>query len=255
MKLDGKVALIVGCGSGIGKAASKLLASVGAKVMMADIDLEAADRAAAEIRSTGGNVATFQVDMTKVEETQEMVRATLENFGRIDILVNVAGGSQGRFIREKFGPFAQSTKVEWDRIIDVNLNGARNCTRAVINHMMERGSGKIVSMSSMAGVTGAVNAVDYSAAKAGIIGFTKALAQEMSPYGIQVNCISPSGVFTERIQATFERRLKENPDAKPLDPSMLATPEEVAEVILFLATDTIRSVNGDNILVNGARRS
>ena len=255
MGVKDKVALIVGTGSGIGKATARLLAKEGAKVMMADIDEEAATRAAQEILALGYEAETVRVDMTKEEETREMVIATLERFGSIDILVNVAGGSQGRFIREKMGPFAESTKEEWDRIIDVNLTGARNCTRAVINHMIERGSGKIICLSSMAGVNGAANAVDYSAAKAGIIGFTKALAMEMAPYGIQVNSISPSGVFTERIQAVIEKRKKENPGAPTMDPSRLAQPEEIAHTILFLASDEVKSISGDNILVHGGGRN
>ncbi|HHX75232.1 MAG TPA: glucose 1-dehydrogenase [Firmicutes bacterium] len=253
MLLEGKVAIIVGSGSGIGKAAARLLASEGAAVMLADIDPEGARKVEEEIRGNGGRAATVQADMTKEEDAQKMVQAALEQFGRVDILVNVAGGSQGRFIRERLGPFAESTREEWDRILDVNLNGARNCTRAVINHMLERGSGKIINMSSMAGVSGAPNAVDYSAAKAGLIGFTKALAQEMAPHGIQVNSISPGGVYTERLQAVMERHKREGAQ-RTFDVSKLSTPEEIARIILFLASADVKNLNGINIEVHGSRR-
>lgn len=249
MKLRDKVAIVVGGGSGIGRATSKLLAEEGARVMIADVDIEKANSVRDEIKAKGGQADTVRVDMTKETEANEMARVTLEKFGRIDILANVAGGSVGPHIREKFGPFAESSKAEWDRIIDVNLNGARNCTRAVVNHMMQRRQGKIVSFSSVGGITGARNTVDYCAAKAGIIGFTKALAQEMGDYGIQVNCIAPSGVATERIHAFAERAAREGQPG--MDLSKLARPEELAHTVLFLVSDDVTRINGECIVVAG----
>ncbi len=254
MKLENRVAIIVGGAGGIGQVASKLLAKEGAKVMIADMDIEVANQVAGEIRSEGDEAAAIKVDMTKTDEAEAMAAATLGKYGQIDILVNLAGGSVGRFIREKLGPFSESNKEVWDRIIDVNLNGARNCTRAVINHMIERGSGKIVNTSSVAGVNGLRNAVDYSAAKAGIIGFTRALAIEMAPHGIQVNCISPGGVATPRIEVMFTRAVAEaNPQAPAMDMSRLIRPEEIASTVLFLVSDEIRNLTGENIVVAGTR--
>ncbi len=244
MKLKDKVAIVVGGGSGIGRATAKLLAAEGARVMIADRNPEGADNVAKEIKNAGGEVSTVEVNMIEEEEAFRMVEVTLEKYGQIDILCNVAGGSVGRYIRDKQTPFPVSTKEEWDTQIAVNLTGCRNCTRAVINHMIERKSGKIVNFSSMAGVDGTAGVVDYSAAKAGVIGFTKALAQEMSPHGIQVNCIAPSGVYTERIQAFAEARRKENPDATQMDISMLAMPEEVARTVLFLVSDDTSHLKG-----------
>jgi NAD(P)-dependent dehydrogenase (short-subunit alcohol dehydrogenase family) len=244
VKLKDKVAIVVGGGSGIGRATAKLLAAEGARVMIADRNPEGADNVAKEIKDAGGEVSTVEVNMIEEEEAFRMVEVTLEKYGQIDILCNVAGGSVGRYIRDKQTPFPVSTKEEWDTQIAVNLTGCRNCTRAVINHMIERKSGKIVNFSSMAGVDGTAGVVDYSAAKAGVIGFTKALAQEMSPHGIQVNCIAPSGVYTERIQAFAEARRKENPDATQMDISILAMPEEVARTVLFLVSDDTSHLKG-----------
>jgi 3-oxoacyl-[acyl-carrier protein] reductase len=253
MKLKGKVVIVVGGGSGIGRASAKLLAQEGAKVMIADRNIEGANKVADEIKAAGGEVSTVETNMIEEEEAINMVNVTLKKYGKIDILCNIAGGSVGRYIRDKQTPFRQSTKEEWDTQIAVNLTGCRNCSRAVINHMIERGSGKIVNFSSMAGVEGTPGVVDYSAAKAGVIGFTKALAHEMAPYGIQVNCIAPSGVLTERIEA-FARAMKEkNPQAPGMDTSKLAKPEEIANTVLFLVSDDVSHISGDVIGFAAAR--
>lgn len=246
MKLEGKVAIVVGGASGIGRASAKLLAQEGARVMIADLIIENANKVADDIRAAGGEVSTIEVDMTKEEEAEAMVKATLDKYGQVDILANVAGGSMGPNIRESLGPFAESTKEMWDRIIDINLNGARNCTRAVINHMMERKYGKIVSFSSIAAVNGMQGGVDYAAAKAGIIAFTKSLAMEMAPYGVYVNCITPSGTMSERIRAFMANR----PQGEGQAPGMsnFAEPEELAEAVLFLVSGASDHISGQNII-------
>jgi 3-oxoacyl-[acyl-carrier protein] reductase len=194
------------------------------------------------------------LDMTKLVDAEDMAGSTIAKYGRIDMLINVAGGSRGRFIREKIGPFADSSKEEWDRIIDINLNGARNCTRSVINQMITQRYGKIVNFSSVAGVEGAINAVDYSAAKAGIIGFTKALALEMGPYGIQVNSVCPWGVLTERIRTMLTKQ-NLGKDQKSLETEFnkYAKPEEIAKLVLFLVSDDVSHISGENIMVAGGR--
>jgi len=248
MKLKDKVAIVVGGGSGIGRASAKLLAKEGAKVMIADLVIENANKVADDIRAAGGEVSTFQMDMTKEEEAQEMARVTLEKYGQIDILANVAGGSMGPNIRDSLGPFVESTKEMWDRIIDINLNGARNCTRAVINHMVERRYGKIVSFSSIAAVNGMSGGVDYAAAKAGIIAFTKSLAMEMAPHGVYVNCVTPSGTASERIKAFMKARQEREGQAEGPIISMFAEPEELATAVLFLVSGDADHVSGQNII-------
>lgn len=249
MKLQGKVAVVVGGGSGIGRATSKLLAEEGAAVVVADIEIEKAKSVLKEIQAQGGKGMAVECDMTKEEDANALAKTAISSFGQIDILANVAGGSMGPHIREKFSPFAESTKAEWDRIFDVNINGARNCSRAVVNHMMQRKKGKIVSFSSVAGITGTKNTVDYSAAKAAVIGFTKALALELGPYGIQVNCIAPTGVATERMQAFSENAIKNGQPG--LDLSKLAKPEELAQTVLFLVSDDVTRINGECIVLAG----
>jgi 3-oxoacyl-[acyl-carrier protein] reductase len=221
--------------------------------MIADRNIEGANRVADEIKAAGGEVSTVETNMIEEEEAINMVNVTLKKYGKIDILCNIAGGSVGRYIRDKQTPFRETTKEEWDTQIAVNLTGCRNCTRAVINHMIERHSGKIVNFSSMAGVDGTPGVVDYSAAKAGVIGFTKALAQEMSPYGIQVNCIAPSGVYTERIEAFAKAAKESNPKAPAMDFSKLTRPEEVAKTVLFLVSDDTNHINGAVVTFAAAR--
>ena len=248
LKLKDKVAIVVGGGAGIGRASSKLFAEEGAKVMVADIDIDSANKVAAEIKAAGHEAVTFKVDFTKEREAQAMVKAALDRFGKIDILANIAGGSVGRGIREKLGPFAESTKEEWDRLFDINVNGPRNCTRAVIHHMMERRSGKIVCFASIAAVSGMVNGTDYAAAKGAIISFTRSLAIEMAPYGVYVNCVTPSGVATERIQTFMPQTVGPAGQGDRGTMSNLATSEEIAAATLFLVSDDSNHVSGQNII-------
>jgi len=249
VKLKDKVAIVVGAGSGIGRATSRLLAEEGARVVLADISPDNASKVLGEISAKGGTASVFIMDMVKEADCEAMVKDTLAKYGQIDILCNVAGGSMGPGIRDKFSPFHQSVKAEWDRIFDINVNGARNCSRAVVNHMMERRMGKIVNFSSVAGITGTKNTVDYSAAKAAVIGFTKALALEMADYNIQVNCIAPTGVATERMQAIAERQKRNNEPV--MDLGRLAKPEELAATVLFLVSDDVTRIQGDVIVVAG----
>ncbi len=246
MKLENKVAIVVGGGSGIGRASAVLLAQEGAKVMIADLSIERANAVVEKIKDKGNEAAAIKIDMRKEEEAREMVEVTLRKYGKIDILVNVAGGSVGEFIidRSQIGKFADSTSDKWDRIIDANLNGARHCTRAVINHMIERRTGKIINFSSITFEKGDAG-VDYTAAKGGIVGFTRALAREVDPYRIQVNCITPTGTLSERMLAGLERR---RTAGQEVDLSRLCTPEEVADAVLFLASGSSDHMSGQNII-------
>jgi 3-oxoacyl-[acyl-carrier protein] reductase len=249
MKLKDKVAIIVGGASGIGKATSYLFAREGARVIIADMDIESAQKVAVDLNSQGYSAVAVKVDMTKPADTERMAQESLDKFGRIDILANIAGGSRGRFIRDTIGPFSESTKEEWDRIIDINLTGPRNCIRAVVNPMIGRKYGKIINLSSLAGLVGGNNACDYSAAKSALIGFTKSLAIELSPLGINVNCVAPGIIGTERVRALLPEERKKLIEGSKL--GRMGTPEEIANVILFLASDESSYITGETIPVTG----
>ena len=249
MRVKDKVAIVTGGGGAIGRETSKLLATEGAKVIAADLNIEAANKVVNEIKALGHKALAIDLDTTKVDKAEQLAKATLDDFGQIDILVNVVGGSAGPFIKTKLGFFAQSNKERWEEIIGLNLLGTFNCTRAVINHMIERRSGKIVSISSTSGVIGMQKAVEYSAAKAGIIGFTKALAKEVGPYGINVNCISPGVVGTPRVLEMAKELIPEW--TKGIKLGRLAKPEEIASVVFFLVSDESSYITGQNIIVDG----
>ena len=261
MELNDKVAIVVGGASGIGRATAARLAQAGASVMIADVLKEKADRIADDIRAKGGEASTVAVDFRHEEECNEMVRVTLEKYGKIDILVNVAGGIVGTLKSTNLtgnlpmqAPVAEQTKEMWDFIVDINLNGPRNSVRAVINHMMERGSGKIVNFSSIAVVDGLANNSDYTAAKAGVVGFTKALAREVVSYGIQANCITPSGTWAEHgrdLEEEIRRREERDERAASMFPIM---PEEVAEAVLFLVGFGSDHMSGQNIIFGTPRQ-
>ena len=249
MRVKDKVAIVTGGGGAIGREISKLLATEGAKVVAADLNIEAANKVVNEIKALGHKALAIDLDTTKVDKAEQLAKATLDDFGQIDILVNVVGGSAGPFIKTKLGFFAQSNKERWEEIIGLNLLGTFNCTRAVINHMIERRSGKIVSISSTSGVIGMQKAAEYSAAKAGIIGFTKALAKEVGPYGINVNCVSPGVVGTPRVLEMAKELIPEW--TKGIRLGRLAKPEEIASVVFFLVSDESSYITGQNIVVDG----
>jgi 3-oxoacyl-[acyl-carrier protein] reductase len=246
MKLENRVAIVVGGGSGVGRASSKLLAKEGAKVMLCDLVKENADKISGEIAADGGEVTTFHMDMTREEDCMEMAKVTVEKYGKIDILCNIAGGSIGPNIRDTLVPFIDQEKKMWDRIIDINLNGARNCTKAVLPYMVERQYGKIVSFSSIAAINGMSGGSDYAAAKAGIIAFMKSIALEQSSNHIYANTITPSATMSERIRKHMEGR--QQTGGQQMSISMFAEPEELAEAVLFLVSSASDHVSGQNII-------
>ena len=247
-RLKDKVAIVTGGASGIGKAIVLRMANEGANVVVADIAFEQAMRVASEVVATGGNAIAINVDVVKNQDTNKMAKRVMNDFGKVDILVNNAGGSA----REKRSLFCESTEEVWDWVIAINLKGVRNCSRAVIEHMVQRRSGKIINMASISGVIGSsTRGVDYSAAKAGIIGFTKALAKEAAPYGINVNCISPGPIETPLLLSLPEEMLEKVKQTIHL--GRLGKPEEIANMVVFLASDETNFITGQNFIVDGGR--
>lgn len=190
--LTGKVALVTGGGSGIGRAIAIDLAKAGADVAVTGRTLQALQETAAEITASGRRAVAVAADATNTAEVDAMVHDVIAQLGRVDVLVNCAGGSA----REKSSLFALSTEAVWDEVIARNYKSVLNATRAVLDQMIDRKQGRIINISSLDGVIGAAGRADYSGAKAAVIGFSLALAKEVARHGITVNCISPGPIIS-----------------------------------------------------------
>jgi len=245
VQIKGWVAIVTGGASGIGRETALRLTREGAKVAIVDINLDGANKVAEEIKAIGGEPLVLKTDITNLDEAHQMAKAVLDKFGQIDILANIAGGA----FPSKMGSFAQSNREIWDLNINLNLFGTFNCTRAVVNHMMERKKGKIVNIASVAGMVGQATTADYAAAKGGIIAFTKSLAKELAPYGINVNCVSPAITGTERVRSMPKDFLQRQIDTIHLH--RFGEPEEIANVVVFLASDEASFVTGANYVADG----
>lgn len=247
MKLDGRVAIVTGGGYGIGRAIALTLAGEGADVVVVDINSETAKGVADQIKAMGRRALAVKTDVSKSKEVNEMVQIVLRDMGKVDILVNNAGGGA----RERSSEFKDSTEEVWHLVIGRNLFGTLNCSRAVINHMIERRSGKIVNLSSYVALTGGVGAVEYSAAKGGIISFTKSLAKEVGKYNINVNCVAPGIIqHTYALGQIPKETLDKLITAKPVLPR-LGEPEDIANAVLFLVSDDASFITGQNYPVCG----
>ena len=247
MSLKDRVAIVTGAAGGIGRVVATSLARERANIVVNDIYLEPLNKVADEIKAMGRKAIAIKADVTKTEEIRQMVKTTLDEFGGVDILVNVAGGAargEGR------GFFHETTEQVWASIISVNLMGTLICCHEVIGHMMQRRSGKIINIGSVAGMLGSSQAMaDYSAAKAGVIGFTKSLAKELGQYGININCVSPGPIATEHfftLPEEVKEKLKSHTYLK-----RLGKPEDIANMVVFLASDEANYIVGQNLAVCG----
>jgi 3-oxoacyl-[acyl-carrier protein] reductase len=244
--LKGKVALVTGASSGIGRATAQALATNGARVAINFHRNEAGAAAArAKIVSGGGSAIVVQADVTRASEVHSLVEQTVAEFGPIDILVNNAGSLVERL------KILELTEERWDEVIDLNLKSAFLCCQAVAAAMMDRKTGAIVNVSSIAGRTGgALGSIHYSAAKGGLITFTKGLAKELAPFGVRVNAVSPGVIDTPyHEQFSSPEMMKTYAGLIPL--GRVGTPPEVAEVICFLASDAASYLAGETIEING----
>ncbi|MCC6177499.1 MAG: SDR family oxidoreductase [Chloroflexi bacterium] len=219
MQLEGQVAIVTGAGTGIGRATAVTLAREGAAVGLAARTVADLESLKADIEGAGGRALVVPTDVIVEEQAENLAKRTLDAFGRIDILVNNAGVNFR-------APIHQITTEQWRQILDANTTGTFFCTRAVVPHMMERRSGKIINVSSRAGKRGTPTRAAYSAAKHGVVGFSDAVAMDLKEYGISVSTVLPGPILTP-----LRRRSVPNED-----PALLIGPEEVADVILFLAT-------------------
>jgi 2-hydroxycyclohexanecarboxyl-CoA dehydrogenase len=239
MRLEGRKALVTGGASGIGAAVCARLAAEGAEVWVGDIDADGAERVAGEVAGHA-----LRLDVTDLESAQ----AAVATVGRLDVLVNNAG-------TDEFGFFVYTSPEQWQKVMAVNLNGVYNCTFAALGGMQEAGYGRIVSIASEAGRVGSKGSAVYSATKAGVIGFTKAIARESARYGVTANAIAPGPIETPLLMGAAEfgeigRKVIETmKDATQM--KRLGQPEEVAAAVAFLASDDATYVTGETLGVSG----
>jgi 3-oxoacyl-[acyl-carrier protein] reductase len=244
--LNRKVALVTGASSGIGRATAEALAANGARVAINfHRNGAGAEAALSQITGSGSRAIIVQADVTRASDVQSLVEQTINEFGPIDILVNNAGSLVERL------KILELTEERWDEVIDLNLKSAFLCSKAVAASMMERKTGAIVNVSSIAGRNGgALGSIHYSAAKGGVITFTKGLAKELAPFGVRVNAVSPGVIDTPyHEQFSSPEMMKTYAGMIPL--GRVGTPAEVAEVICFLASDAASYLAGETIEING----
>jgi len=242
--IENKVAIVTGGGGGIGSAVVRRFAREGAKIIIADIDGESAQAVGAELSAQRVDAVPIVTDVTKKQSVDDMVRAALERWSRIDILVNVAGGAERIAV-------VDMTAAQWDDVVDMNLKSVFLCSQATLPAMLKQKYGKIVNISSIYGFTGNATRSSYAAAKAGVAAFTKSLALEVVNDGINVNAVAPGRVTTPRVRNRYSDEAWAAAVAQ-IPMRRAGTPEEIASAVLFLATDENKYITGQTIHVNGA---
>jgi len=243
MNLSGKVALVTGSGRGIGKEIALKLAHAGASVIINDVGNPApAEETAQAIKNIGRQSMAIMGDVSVTADVNRMIETALAAFGKIDILINNAGVTRD-------GLLIRMQDEEWDKVINIDLRSVFLCSRAVCKTMLKQRWGRIISISSIVGMIGNPGQVNYAAAKAGIIGFTRATAKELASRNITVNAIAPGFIDTEMTKQLSEEKRQEM--AAKIPAGILGTPNDVAEAVLFLASDEARYITGQVITVDG----
>ncbi|HHV45342.1 MAG TPA: 3-oxoacyl-[acyl-carrier-protein] reductase [Tissierellia bacterium] len=242
MRLIDKVAIITGGGSGIGRATALRFAEEGAKVIVWDINLDEAEKTVEEIKSAGGTGKAYKVDVTDRKQIENTVNSILEEFHKIDILINNAGITMDATLMKM-------TEEQWDRVIDINLKGTFNCGQIIAKHMAQRESGVILNAASVVGLYGNFGQTNYAASKWGVIGMTKTWAKELGKKNIRVNAVAPGFISTPMVEKMPENVLNMMKEKALL--RRLGTPEEVANAYLFLASDEASFITGAVLSVDG----
>ena len=245
--LKGKVAIVTGARRGMGRSHAILLAKAGAKVVVSDISFEDCQKVVDEIKKFGGEAMAVKCDVTKKKEVDEMVRKTIDRWDKIDVLVNNAGICQ-------FKSFLELTEEDWNKTIDINLKGYFSVAQAVAKEMVKRKSGSIINIASIAmGQTGVgfPALVHYCASKGGIVAMTEAMALELAPYNIRVNAISPGAIETPMIDPLkTDPKMMEGTLAR-IPMRRVGKPEEVSNLVLFLASDVSSYMTGSDVVIDG----
>jgi len=245
MKLKDKVAIITGSSRGIGATTAIKLAEEGANIVINypfPAEKDNASRVVKQIEEMGRKVIMIEADVSKLAEAEKMVKTVLENFERIDILVNNAGITRDNLV-------LRMKEEEWDMVMNVNLKGVFNCTKAVIKTMMKQRKGKIINLASVVGIMGNAGQANYSASKAGVIGFTKSIAKEVSARGITANAVAPGFIESHMTDNLPENVKKQMLAAIPL--KRFGNQQDVANLICFLASPEADYINGQVINVDG----
>lgn len=239
-RLQNKVCIITGAASGMGESEAIAFAQQGAKLIIADMNLEQANQVAENIINAGGEAFAFRVDVTQFDQLKQLVEFTLEKFGRIDVLLNNAG------IFDKYTNSLDTTEELWDRMFAINVKAVFNLSNLVLPKMIEQGSGAIINIASIAGLVAQMGGASYTASKHAVIGYTKHLAAMYAKHGLKINAICPGTIRTPMTAKMLETRPT---DKIPLD--RFGEASEVAELAIFLASDEARFMNGSCITIDG----
>jgi len=243
MLLNDEVAIVTGGTKGIGRAISLLLAEEGAKVVANfSKDVEAAENLMTEAKSKRLNLGLYKADVTQFDQAKEMVEETFGQYGKIDILVNNIG-----LVRDNF--LMLMSDEDWDSLLRTNLTSLFYCCRAVIRKMIPQRSGKIINISSISGILGTVGQTNYSATKGGMISFTKSLARELGPFNIHVNAVAPGLIESEVVSKMPKEKVEAIIKSSSL--GRIGKPEDVAQAVLFLASEDSNYITGQTIVVDG----
>lgn len=243
MRLAGKVALVTGAGSGIGRAIALRFAQEGADVIVNDIIDENGKRTEEEIKKLGHRGLYVSGDVSNKKEVEAFVQRGIEKFGTVHILVNNAG-----IVID--APFAETKESDWDKVIQVNLKGIFICSQVVARHMIKQRYGKILNISSRT-FLGDRGRISYVASKGGVVSFTRSLALDLVEYGINVNCVAPGLIETPILQQVEKKRVEDLLKSQPM--GRMGRPEEIANAVLFLVSDEASFITGQTLLVDGGR--